>query len=356
MGRKVLLAAGGTGGHIWPAISFGRWIEGHKEGVSVEYACGKRPLELEIYKAAGILPHALSMYGSPFSGGGLERLRRARALSTAFFEARNLLKRFKPDVCVLFGGYLSFPFLAACRLAGVTAVMHEQNAYAGKVTRLAARLGVDVFSGWRSCEPLASSRFTYVGVPVREFAQMTQAEAWKRLELPGAMPAGPKVVVFTGSLGSTPVRNMIGELSREEQFRGWTFVLPAVADMTRQEGDNVWLLPKIWDAAPLFRLADMAVVRAGGSTLTEIGTVGVPSIVVPWRGAADDHQYHNAVAFIAENKAVMWNGGADKDEFSRKLAKLSSMTGGNSQKTSFRLYNNAGRISEDLWLAVSSRF
>ena len=356
MERKVLLAAGGTGGHIWPAVSFGRWIKAHEEHVVVEYACGRRPLELEIYKAAGVRPHDLSMYGSPLSGGGLERARRARSLATAFFEAKSLLRRFKPDVCVLFGGYISFPFLAACRLCGVTAVMHEQNAYAGKVTRLAAKMGVDVFSGWRSCEPLASSRFTYVGVPVREFEQMTPQQAWKKLELPGELPPGPKAVVFSGSLGSVPIKDMVGELSREEQFRSWTFILPAVSDLTRKEGDNVWLLPKIWNAAPLFRLADMAVVRAGGSTLTEIGTMAVPAIVAPWRGAADDHQYHNAVAYIAENKALMWDGGMDKDEFSRKLAKLSTMAGGNSQKSSFRLYNNGGRISEDLWLAVSSRF
>ena len=356
MEHRVLLIAGGTGGHIWPAISFGRWIEKHCAEVSVSYACGRRPLELDIYRAAGLEPKALPMYGSPFSGGGLERLRRAKGLLDSFFEARRLLGKLKPDVCVMFGGYISFPFLAACRLSGVSAVMHEQNAYAGKVTRLAARMGVDVFAGWRQCEPLRSREFTYVGVPVREFEQMTQAEAWKRLGLPGEVPSGPKALVFSGSLGSLPVKDMIDKLSGSDRFRGWTFVLPAVADKIMQEKENVWLLPKIWEAAPLFRLADLAVVRAGGSTLTETGTLGIPSIVVPWRGAADDHQFHNAVAYSAENMAILWDGGADTEEFARKLTKLAAIAKSGNQTLSFRLYNNAGRISEDLWLAVSSRF
>lgn len=146
----------------------------------------------------------------------------------------------------------------------------------------------------------------------------------------------------------------ICETASKERFSGWTFILPAVSDIPVKRGENVWLLPKMWDAAPLFRLADMAVVRAGGSTLTEVGNMGIPSIVVPWRKAADDHQYSNALSFIAENRAIMWNGD-DKEEFSNKLHELSLISANNNTNSSFRLYNSAWRICEDLWLAVSSR-
>ena len=89
MSGRLILAAGGTGGHIWPAISFGRWIAENKPDVSVSYICGSRPLELEIYAAAGIEPHCLNIDGSPFSGSGIERLKRAwgwllRRESTSF--------------------------------------------------------------------------------------------------------------------------------------------------------------------------------------------------------------------------------------------------------------------------------
>ena len=75
MSGRLILAAGGTGGHIWPAISFGRWIAENKPDVSVSYICGSRPLELEIYAAAGIEPHCLNIDGSPFSGSGIEAKR-----------------------------------------------------------------------------------------------------------------------------------------------------------------------------------------------------------------------------------------------------------------------------------------
>jgi len=352
--RKLLLTAGGTGGHIWPAISFGMWLSRNKPNIRVEYIRGSRPLEKEIYEAADIDPFVISMKGSPFSGSGMERIHRVRDIFTAFGEAKTIVKRFSPDACLLFGGYISFPVLAACRLARIPTALQEQNAYAGKVTRIAAKTGSVIFTGWKDCMPLKFGSYTKTGVPVRHFRKMDSEEAWKELGLPGKMPNGPKVVVFTGSLGSTPVKGMVKEVALREDFRAWTFLLPAISTGIEKISENVYLLPKIWNAAPLFSIADMAVMRAGGSSLTEAGTTGVPALIAPWRGAADDHQFHNAVAFASENAALIWSG-CGSDDFAEKLLQLKNMADKQIQKTSSKLYNNAERICADLWAALSSR-
>lgn len=354
--RRLLLVAGGTGGHIWPAVSFGRWLAKNKPDVHIEYACGSRPLELEIYKAADISPHVFPVDGSPLSGDAVQKIKRIRGQFSAFSDARELLRKIKPGCCALFGGYISMPLLLACKTSKTPCVMHEQNAYAGKVTRLAAKLGTEIFTGWPECAPLASGKFTRIGVPVREFEKYAPERAWRELGLPGEMPLGPKLVVFSGSLGSQSIKDVICSVSRMEEFKNWSFILPAVSESCVRVGENVYLLPKVWNASLLFGLADMAVVRAGGSTLTEIGTLGIPSIVIPWRAAADDHQYHNAISFIAENTAIMADDNANPDGFAKKLLKLRAILDEKRQITTSKLYNNAGRICGDFWLALSSYF
>lgn len=355
---KLVLAAGGTGGHIWPAISFGQWLRKNKPDVLIEYVCGMRPMELEIYRSAGINPQILSLSGSPLSGDGiLKDTQRAFSTVRSLGEAYRILKSASPDCCLLFGGYISLPMLLVSLCTKTPAVMHEQNAYAGKVTRLASKLGADILTGWRECHPLSAGRYTRIGVPVREFERLDKNKAWESLAISTDMPPGPKVLVLTGSLGSQQIKKMVCEIAAADKFKEWVFLLPAVAEKNEKADDNVYLLPKIWDAGLLYSIADMAVIRAGGSTLTEASVTGIPSLVIPWRGAADDHQYHNALAFMAENSAVMWDGCGGTDEFARNLLKLYSIFKGKKKDSPFpKEYNSADRICRDLWLALSSHF
>jgi len=350
--KRMLLVAGGTGGHIWPAIAFGKWIEAHESNVRVDYICGNRALEKEIYNSAECEPFVLPMAGSPLSGSLSEKIKRTKSIFASFKEVRAIIKRTSPNFILLFGGYVSFPVLIAALIAKVPVAVHEQNAYAGKVTRFAASRNVPVYSGWEDCKPLADSKFRRTSVPVRTFRLLKQEEAWKKLGFDEDMPKGKKVVVFSGSLGSTPIKEQICAIAGKEEFKGWNFILPAIVDTKAKVGSNVYMLPKMWNPETLFSLADMAVVRAGGSTLTEVGTMGIASLIVPWEKAADNHQYHNAIAFMSENASIIWNG-KDEREFERKLLKLEKLAAAREQILSSKLYNNADRISAALWAAIS---
>ena len=376
--RRLLLAAGGTGGHIWPALSFGAWIKEHHPECEVGYICGSRPLELEIYRAAGVEPTVLPMEGSPLSGGIVRSGRRIASLFSAYRTASDAIARFRPDAALLFGGYLSFPVIMACKRGGIYCAMHEQNARAGKVTRLAAKLGLDIYSGWKECLPLLPHKHLRTGVPVRDFVLLPQKEAWRKLPLAAGasvclppkeildaraervqgaalaedMPAGPKVVVFSGSLGSQSIKEKICEIAATAEFRGWNFIIPAVAEKTERCGGNVWLLPKIWDASLLYAAADMLVLRGGGSTLTEAGVLGIPALIIPWKGATDNHQYHNALSFVSENAGLIWTGDEGTDILVSSLLRLRTMGGKGRGRG---LYGQGNIICENLWSAVWSR-
>lgn len=347
--KRLLLAAGGTGGHIWPALSFGEWIKERHPECEVSYVCGSRALELEIYRAAGVTPNVLPIEGSPLSGSSMrQRAKRISSLFASYSAAVRVLEDFRPDRALLFGGYLSFPMMAACGRRGVRCAMHEQNARAGKVTRIAAKFGVDIYSGWHECLPLPAKSYLRTGVPVRSFRLPPRGEAWKKLGLPGEAPDGTIVVAMTGSLGSEAVMDKLRDVSRTAPFDKWSFIAAAVSDETRREGENLWLLPKIWDAAPLFACADLLVLRGGGSTLTEAGTLGIPALVIPWKRAADNHQYYNAVSFAGENTALIY----DENDGPQRLAQALRQLEATAEKGSGRLAGGGEAICENLWSAI----
>lgn len=356
-GGRILLVAGGTGGHIMPAISFGSWAAKNRRA-EVIYACGARPLEKEIYSNAGISPKVINLSGSPLSGGIPAKTRIERIAGTvgAVGEAGKILKELKPDRCVVFGGYVSLPFMLMCRTISIPVAVHEQNACAGLVTRLAAKAGVPVFSGWETCFPLDRKKFKRVGVPVRKFDRPSRADAMKLLGIPEEEAAGRfTVVVFSGSLGSSSVKEKILEISENESFKDYLFLIPSVADATKKMSDRVWVLPKIWDPSPLFAVADCAVTRGGGSMLTELAVLGIPALIIPWREAAGDHQYYNAVAFISENAGIILNLENESASLAARILELRDIASG-CVRSRVSGYNQADKICEKLWDALACQF
>lgn len=358
MARRLLLVAGGTGGHIMPAIAFGRWAEEHRSGTEVGYVCGTRSLELEIYSSAGLVPRRMKLEGSPLSGGLplKKRIERFFSLAAAFAAARKIIREFRPDCCVLFGGYVSLPFLVVCKALRIPTIVHEQNACAGIVTKVAAKAGTPVLTGWESCFPLARSSFVRVGVPVREFKKQERAEALRALGVTAEASGRFVAVIFSGSLGSAPIKAIINEIAGGAAFADWLFLIAAVSDKTERIADNVWVLPKIWEPSPLFFAADILVTRGGGSTLTEIATLGIPALIIPWRKAAKDHQYRNSLAFLSENAGIILDLDTDRNLLTRKLLELRSLAEGRGQRTPTARYNNRDNICEGLWEAVVSQF
>ena len=303
---KILLAAGGTGGHIWPAISFRDWISENHPDTTVRFVCGSRAIEKEIFSHVGLFPTVLPAEGSPLWGSLRTRVRRWKSLISAIAISKKLIGDWKPDICLLFGGYVSFPVIVASFLSSTPMMIHEQNAKAGKVTRLAASLGIPVCTGWESCLPLKNDKFISVGVPVRGMKHLPPEEAWNKLAFMAPLPSSPRILVLGGSLGSDPVYGIFREASRSKPFSDWSILLVGTGTVLEHEAPNLWMLPREWDIGRLYSIADVVVARAGASTLSELVVFGLPSVIIPWREASDDHQMENAMLFSKQGHGSIW--------------------------------------------------
>ena len=307
MKRRILIASGGTGGHIFPAIVFGKSLQ--ENGDVVKWLCGSRELEGTIYRSCGIEPVVLPLAGSPMGTRSVGKvLGRIADVFRSVRMTSRFMREFRPDDVYLFGGYISFAPLMVARLRGIPVTLHEQNTVAGRVARLASRMGTRIITGWPVCEGV--KRFEYVGIPVREPVRIARAEALRTLGLD--IHADAKIVgVAGGSLGSGPLSEL---LKRTAKLCGeYEFVF--LSSKTSDNVGNMHFIPSQWDMNPFYSVSDILVCRAGGSTLAEVLKWGMPAITIPWPGAMDNHQEKNAQEFVklSANGRMFYETGSPED-------------------------------------------
>ena len=308
---NILIASGGTGGHIFPAIVFGKSLQ--DKGDNVSWLCGSRELESAIYHSAGIDPVILPLSGSPMGTKSPGKIfRRIIDVYRALRETVKYIKAFRPDEVYLFGGYISFAPLVAAKLRGIPVTLHEQNTVAGRVARIAAKLGARIITGWPVCEGIKS--FTYTGTPAREPVRMARDEALQILGI--NVRDGSKIVgVAGGSLGSGPLSEILKKAAK--LCPECEFIFLSAKDI--HDDGNMHFIPSQWDMNPFYSVCDVLVCRSGGSTLAEVLKWGMPAITVPWPGAMDNHQSKNAAEFVklAKNARVF-----NENDSSDRLAEM----------------------------------
>ena len=294
MNKKVLIASGGTGGHIFPAIVFGKGLQ--ENGDSVKWLCGARELERTIYTSAGIEPEILPIAGSPMgTKSPVKILGRIGDLLKSFTMTSRLIKSFRPDAIYVFGGYISFAPLILGKLKGIPVTLYEQNAVAGRVARIAEKLGAEILTGWPVCDGI--KHFRYTGTPAREPVRLGREEALRELGL--NIPVESKIVgIAGGSLGSGPLSGLMrrtAELCREYEF-------VFLSSKEKKDEGNMHFILSQWDMNAFYSVSDVLVCRAGGSTLAEVLKWGMPAVTIAWPGAMDNHQEKNAREFVKLSK------------------------------------------------------
>ena len=313
---RILIASGGTGGHIFPAIVFGR--ERQQKGDIVSWLCGSRELEAEIYHSSGIEPVILPLSGSPMgTRSPVKIISRIIDVFRSISRTAKYISGFKPDEVYLFGGYISFAPLIVAKVRGIPVTLHEQNTVAGRVARTAARMGARIITGWPVCEGIES--FTYTGTPAREPVRIPRDEALKLLGV--NVREGAKVIgVAGGSLGSGPLSEILMKAAR--LCPEYEFIFLSSKD--RHDDNNAHFIPPQWDMNPFYSACDVIVCRSGGSTLAEVMKWGMPAITSPWPGAMDNHQMKNAEEFVklAENGRIF----DEKDSPERLAVTIRSIT------------------------------
>lgn len=312
---RVMVAGGGTGGHFYPALAVIEALVERDPATSVAYVGTRRGIE------ARVLPSYSWVRFFPIRIEGLRRDSRWQnawallLLAMSFVEAAVALARFRPQVVLGVGGYSSFPTLLLGALLGrffrIRTVIHEQNAVAGLANRILARYVDLVLVSYTQSRSQFSRarRIAVTGNPVREaFSQSRRTDAV--YESFGLRPGLRTVLVFGGSGGSATLIDQVltakEALARDEETQillviGAAGEKEAVRAKLDEAGvRNVSVRRYVDRMADAFAIADLIVSRAGATTLAEITACGKAALLIPWRGATDDHQWKNACLLEAE--------------------------------------------------------
>ena len=298
--KKLLIAASGTGGHLFPAIATAQQLDDYEiEWLGV-------PDRLETQLVPGIYPlHTVRMGGAQ-GGFGLSSLKLLAKFLKSTGEVRKLLKKGGFAGVFTTGGYISAPAILAARSLGLPALMHESNALPGKVTRFLSPYCTKVALGFAETAPrLPKADTAVVGTPVRsQFFTATQS-ALTDIDIPADAPL---IVVVGGSQGAVAVNQRVRAAAPAWLEAGaWIVHITGTNDAdTNSFSHPHYIHRNFYDnMAVLFSRANLVVSRAGAGTLIELAITATPSILIPYPFAAEDHQTYNAMAFANAGAAQM---------------------------------------------------
>lgn len=295
----VLMMAGGTGGHVYPALAVA--TELLSRGYRVEWVGTARGLEHRVVPAAGIVLHYLPMRGVR-GKNVLHKLLALWYVALASLQALWLVFRRAPGCVVGMGGYASGPAGVAAWLLRRPLLIHEQNAVAGTTNRMLAPLATTIMAGFPGAFR-AGINYRVSGNPVRR--ELLAARAAHRYEFSGQRPL--RLLVLGGSLGARPINDVVpGAVERLARDSGVAIDVwhqtgaGHDAEVCRRYGEmlghGVRVAPFIEDMAAAYAWADLVLCRSGALTIAELAVMGRPAILVPLPHAIDDHQSANARA------------------------------------------------------------
>ena len=305
-----VIAAGGTGGHIFPGIALAREVVARRPGAAVVFAGSERGLERTLIPAAGFPLETVRAAG--FAG----KRRRAQAAALArlplgILDSWRLLRRRRPRAVAGFGAYVSVPVLAAARMLGIPTLIHDANAMPGVANRFLSRFATRVAVSLPAANARLARPGVVTGTPVRpEFFAVPPLSS-------GA--AKRRLLVFGGSQGAAPLNRAVCDAASALAAEGVSLVLQTgekhLAGVERRLSQAGSASPSVRLEAFLPRLneelgaADLVVARSGAMTVAELAAAGRPAILVPFASATHGHQRENARALASAGAAILMEEG-----------------------------------------------
>lgn len=311
----VLISGGGTGGHIFPALSIADAVKRSYPDAKILFVGAENRMEMKRVPAAGY-----DIIGLPVAGFDRKRLWRNFAvlckLLRSLLRARKIVRNFKPDIAIGVGGYASGPTLKAAQRAGVPTLLQEQNSFAGVTNKLLAAKADSICVAYPGMERFfPAEKIVMTGNPVRKSLfdnTMTSQEAKATL---GFDPDRRLVLVTGGSLGARTLNNAMIEAIESGAAEKVNFQIlwqcggadaeRCKAAVAHRLPSNVILTDFISDMAVAYRAAELVVARAGAGTISELELLGKPAILIPSPNVSEDHQRHNAEALSTRGAADM---------------------------------------------------
>ncbi len=303
---RVIISAGGTGGHIYPALAILDKIKEMEPNSEFLYIGTHNRMENDIVPKYGIPFETIEIYG--FSKKVLKNIRTLKCLVKSYGRCKKLIRDFKPDVVIGVGGYVTAPVIYSAKKLGFKTVIHEQNSLPGKSNQFLSKYSDLICVSFKSTiKHFPGYKTVFTGNPCSE-AALSKPEVKKSVF--GLSGSKKLVLIVMGSLGSSRVNDYL--VSTMSLFNGKDYEVLFVTGANSYESissskfpSNVFVVPYIEGMTGLMKNVDLIVSRAGASTLSEIIALRIPSILIPSPYVANNHQYKNALDLVGSNASVM---------------------------------------------------
>ena len=300
---KIIITAGGTGGHIYPALGVLDKIKEDTNNTYLYIGTTNR-MENEIVPSMNIPYEGLEVYG--LSKNILKNFKNVKCLYTSYKKCLKIMDEFKPDIVLGFGGYVTMPVLYAAKKRNIKTAIHEQNFIPGKTNKFIAKFADQIFISFEdSAKSFPSGKIVYSGNPCEERARLIEKKDKVSL---GFSKNKKLIIIVMGSLGSTVVNEKLCDFLRnfDDEDKEILFITGknSYKDLSNNliVGENVKIVPYLENLPGLMKSADLIISRAGAGTISEIIATKIPSILIPSPYVANNHQYYNALDL--ENKKL----------------------------------------------------
>jgi UDP-N-acetylglucosamine--N-acetylmuramyl-(pentapeptide) pyrophosphoryl-undecaprenol N-acetylglucosamine transferase len=342
LGKRVIIAGGGTGGHIFPAIAIANALKEIDNTVDILFVGAKGKMEMEKVPQAGYKIKGLDIAG--FNRSSLiKNIGLPIKLIKSFLQVRSIFKEFKPDAAVGVGGYSSFPVLRYAQAKRVPTFIHESNSFAGRSNIMLGKKATKVFTGTDGMEKFfPKEKIVVTGNPVRASiagSTISQREGKKFFSL----DEGKKtVLVVGGSLGARSINDAIDKHLEDLLNAGLQLIWQTgkTYQPKATAGNGVWVNAFINQMEYAYAAADIVVARSGAMTVAELCVAKKPVLFVPYPFAAEDHQTVNATQLVNKNAALMVK---DNEALDKVVPKIIELAKDENRQTEMR--NNIGKLA-----------
>ncbi|MDD4515346.1 undecaprenyldiphospho-muramoylpentapeptide beta-N-acetylglucosaminyltransferase [Massilibacteroides sp.] len=310
---RVIISGGGTGGHIFPAVSIANTIRSRYPQSEILFVGAEDRMEMEKVPAAGY-----KIVGLPVSGFDRSNLFKNIKVISRLIKSLSLAKKtireFKPDIAVGVGGYASGPTLWSAASLGIPSLIQEQNSYAGVTNKLLAGKASKICVAYEGMERFfPADKLVITGNPIREDLAEAKDKRQEALEYFGLTKDKKTILIVGGSLGARTINQSIQSglsklLNADIQViwqTGKYYYTKAEAFLKEFQDQPVWCSVFINRMDYAYAAADLVISRAGASSISELCLLEKPAVLVPSPNVAEDHQTKNAMALVSKDAAVM---------------------------------------------------
>ena len=316
---RIIIAGGGTGGHIFPAIAVAQAIQAIHPDAAILFVGASGKMEMEKVPQAGYDIKGLTIAGLNRSNM-FKNITLPFKLIKSFFQVRSIFNAFKPNAVFGVGGYSSFPVLKFAQSKGIPTFIHESNAFAGKSNIWLGKSATKIFTGTQGMDKFfPSDKIIVTGNPVRKNISSSIYTKETAMMQFGLLPDKQTVLIVGGSLGANSINDVIMQNLKHFNELGIQLIWQTGKSQSAKylnaakSFSNVYVNSFLNDMSAAYMAADMVVSRAGAMSVAEIAITGKPCVFVPYPFAAEDHQTFNAKTLVDDGAAFMVKDAMVKD-------------------------------------------